>query len=296
MDLSNKIRTRVLPALQAWRARCRFEFDLDQAAVWRKVHQPILAIYGELDRQVPVAENSARLTESVERSGNRDFTLVIYPGASHAIGQTRTGELREEWIGYIPEYLTDMTNWVRQHAARVEHPAKQTRRGQPSEADEAFPPGHYDRLRWLGNAIVQAILFLFFAVFFLGWAFSEVVGLIRRRSQTGASTDRWGSKWLALGTMALCLLNTALLIGLVLLAFGLANQSKPEYPAALNRLPLAGSFSACATLMLVSFLVARWRAMRASRFTRIGWALFGTCAIAFVPFLYYWNMLGLSLY
>jgi hypothetical protein len=43
------------------RERCRYEFNLDQEAVWRQVHQPILARYGELDRQVPVAENSARL-------------------------------------------------------------------------------------------------------------------------------------------------------------------------------------------------------------------------------------------
>ena len=97
MDFSNSIRTGALPAPRSLRETCRFEFNLDQAALWRQVHQPILAIYGELDRQVPVAESSAKLSAAVEQSGNRDFTLLIYPAASHAIGKTRTGELGEDW-------------------------------------------------------------------------------------------------------------------------------------------------------------------------------------------------------
>ncbi len=67
VDLSNRIRSGSLPAPRAWRDSCRFEFDLDQAAVWRQVRQPILAIYGERDRHVPLAESSARLATAVER-------------------------------------------------------------------------------------------------------------------------------------------------------------------------------------------------------------------------------------
>jgi pimeloyl-ACP methyl ester carboxylesterase len=106
VDLSNRIRSGSLPAPRAWRDACRFEFDLDQAGVWGQVRQPVLAIYGESDRHVPVAESSAAL--AVAQSGNRDFTLIIYPGASHSIGQTRTGELGEQWTGYVPEYLVEL--------------------------------------------------------------------------------------------------------------------------------------------------------------------------------------------
>src|SRR5262249_26965165 len=133
-DLGNRIRSGSLPALQAWKDSTRFEFDLDQAAVWRQVRQPILAIYGESDQQVPVAESSQRLAAAVAESGNRDFTLIIYPRASHAIGQSQTGELGEEWIGYVPEYLQDMTDWVLQVTSGVQRPEGWPQRGRPTEA------------------------------------------------------------------------------------------------------------------------------------------------------------------
>jgi hypothetical protein len=62
----------------------------------------------------------------------------------------------------------------------------------------------------------------------------------------------------------------------------------------LNWLPLAGSLSACLALMLLAFLFVGWRASADSRRKRIGWILFATCALAFVPFLHYWNLLGLA--
>jgi hypothetical protein len=40
-------------------------------------------------------------------------------------------------------------------------------------------------------------------------------------------------------------------------------------------------------------LLSRWRALADSRRKRIGWLLLVTCAIGFVPFLHYWNLLGL---
>jgi hypothetical protein len=60
----------------------------------------------------------------------------------------------------------------------------------------------------------------------------------------------------------------------------------------LNWLPLVGSLSACLTLTLLALLLIRWRAPVDSRRKRIGWLLLAICAIAFVPFLHYWNLLG----
>ena len=89
-------------------------------------------------------------------------------------------------------------------------------------------------------------------------------------------------------------LNLVLLTGLVALALGLANPWEPSYTVVLNWLPLVGSLSVCLTLMLLALLLARWRAVADSRRRKIGWFMFATCAIAFVPFLHYWNLLGLD--
>jgi dienelactone hydrolase len=294
VDVSNRVRAGSLPAPRALRDSCRFEFDLDQAAVWQQVRQPILAIYGEKDRQVPPAENIARLSTAVEQSGNRDFTLIIYPDASHAIGRTRTGELGEEWTGYVPEYLDDMTDWVLQQVSGVKRPEGWPQRGRVAESDQPFPAEQYDRLRWYGNAPVQAIQFIVFAVVFLVGAVAGTVRLVRGRHRDPAPTVTRLRNWLTPVATGVSVLNLALLTGLVALTLGLANQREPRYPGVLNWLPLVGSLSVGLTLTLLALLGARWRAPSDSRRKRIGWVLFAICAIAFVPFLHYWNFLGLA--
>ena len=292
VDFGNRVRDGRLPAPQSLRDTCRFEFDLDQAAVWRQVRQPILAIYGARDRQVPLAENIARLSNVVEQSGQRDFTLIIYPGASHSVGKTQTGELGEEWTGYVPEYLEGMTDWVLERASGVKR-----RRALPQEVPvsdpEPFTAARYDGLRWYGNAPVQVLQLLVFAVVFLGGVSVGTIAMVRRRHDQAPMVTRLG-EWRPRVATAVSVLNLALLAGLVALARGLANAWEPSYPAALNWLPLAGSLSAGLTLMMLAMLLAGWRAMT-SRRKRIAWGLLAACAITFVPFLLYWNLLGLSL-
>jgi hypothetical protein len=295
VDLNNRIRSGRLPVPSAWRDACRFEFDLDQAAIWQQVRQPLLAIYGQRDQQVPVAQSSARLAAAVAQAGNRDFTLIIYPDASHAVGKTRTGELREEWTGYVPEYLEDMSDWVLQQASRVQRPEGWPQRGRLPESGQPFPAEHYDGLRWYGNVLVQAVQFIGFAVVFLGGAVAGLLGMVRGWYRDQTPTTSRLRKGLALAASVLSILNVARLIGLVWLTRGLSNQWEPRYPALLNRLPLVGSLSACLTLVLLALLLACWRALPDSRRTRIGWGLFVTCALAFVPFLHYWNILGFDL-
>jgi pimeloyl-ACP methyl ester carboxylesterase len=286
-DLGNRIRSGRLPAPQTVREIYRFENDLDQAAVWRQVRQPVLAIYGERDQHVPVAESSTAMRAAVAQAGNRDFTLIVYPEASHSIGKTRTGELGEKWTGYVPEYLEDMTDWVLQQSSGIERPQGWPQRGRVQESNQPFNARHYDRLRWYGNAPVQAIQLFVFATAFLVGAVAGTVGTIRGRKLR---------KWLAPVATAVSGLNLALLAGLAVLTLGLTDQLEPRYPAALNWLPLAGSLSVCLTLTLSALLIARWRSMLDSRRKRMGWGLFAICAIAFVPYLHYWNLLGLHLH
>jgi hypothetical protein len=93
----------------------------------------------------------------------------------------------------------------------------------------------------------------------------------------------------------LSVLNLALLAGLVTLACGLAIQWEPAYPVILGWLPLAGSLSVCLTLALLAILAARWPLVAISLWRRAAWLVFAICAIGFVPFLNYWNLLGLAL-
>src|SRR5262245_16645470 len=86
-----------------------------------------------------------------------------------------------------------------------------------------------------------------------------------------------------------------LLVGLVVAARRLTNQWEPGYPAALKWLPLAGSLSVSLAMLMLALLVASYRSSSSPRRKRTGWCPFMACSLAFVPFLHYWNLLGLSL-
>jgi hypothetical protein len=77
---------------------------------------------------------------------------------------------------------------------------------------------------------------------------------------------------------------------------GLPGQWKPTYSEVLNWLPLLGSLSAFLTFGWLGLLLWQWRKLPGSRTTRIGWVLFASGTIAFVPYLAYWNLLGLNLH
>ena len=247
-----------------------------------------------LRRRVSPRAIFRRVAAALVQSGNQDLTLIIYPGASHAIGKTRTGELGEEWLGYVPEYLDDMTDWVLQQASGAKRPEGWSQRGRAAASDQPFAPGHYDRLRWYGSAPLQAIQFIVFVAVFVGAGVAGTIRLVRRgyRDQTPIVTR--SGKWLTRVATLLSFVNLALLTGLITLTRALADAWQPKYPAFLNWLPLAGLLSACLTLTLVALIFAHWRALAESRRKRTGWLVLATGGVAFLPFLHYWDLLGLA--
>jgi pimeloyl-ACP methyl ester carboxylesterase len=85
-----------------WDLRCRAE----------KVQCPVLAIYGEDDRQVPPNLNATRLREYLCETNNRDFEVLVMPGADHVLARTGSGANGD----FVPGYLDKMTVWIRAHA------------------------------------------------------------------------------------------------------------------------------------------------------------------------------------
>lgn len=63
----------------------RLDPYLDSEALWRRVAQPVLGLWGELDCQVPAVESAQRLFAALRSGGNRNHTLRVFPGGSHAL-------------------------------------------------------------------------------------------------------------------------------------------------------------------------------------------------------------------
>jgi pimeloyl-ACP methyl ester carboxylesterase len=81
--------------------------------LWEQVKVPVLLIYGERDRNTPVAPSLAGIGEALKKAGNSDFTPLILPGAAHNLTiQWQQGEPFFWWHA-APGYSDLLTAWVK---------------------------------------------------------------------------------------------------------------------------------------------------------------------------------------
>lgn len=91
----------------------RYFLAHDPAPVLRALKAPVLAVYGELDAQVPAAENARAAREALK--GVRGATVVELPGLNHLLQQAETGSPQEyadidETVS--PRALQLMVDWI----------------------------------------------------------------------------------------------------------------------------------------------------------------------------------------
>lgn len=81
--------------------------------LWEQVKVPVLLIYGERDRNTPVAPSLAGIGQALQKAGNTDYTLIIIPGAAHNLTiQWHAGEPFFWWYG-APGYSDLLVAWVK---------------------------------------------------------------------------------------------------------------------------------------------------------------------------------------
>ncbi len=97
-----------------------FLFNLrhDPGQTLQQVHCPVLAIIGELDRQVPPSENLAAIDAALRAGGNQEITALELPRLNHFLQTSVTGTPTE--YGRIEETLAPaaldaMTEWIGAH-------------------------------------------------------------------------------------------------------------------------------------------------------------------------------------
>ncbi len=97
-----------IPAKDNWR-RGWFPLVLgfDPSPLWEKVKAPVLSVMGESDLNVKVSENAPIMERALKKGKNKDFTIKIFPKASHAILVSERGRQR-----LASGYLDFITEWV----------------------------------------------------------------------------------------------------------------------------------------------------------------------------------------
>ena len=93
----------------------RFFLDYDPATALEQVNVPVLALFGELDLQVPPEVNLEPMERALERGGNDDVTIHTFPSANHLFLRAETGSPNEyptmEKV-FVPRFLELMTEWI----------------------------------------------------------------------------------------------------------------------------------------------------------------------------------------
>jgi pimeloyl-ACP methyl ester carboxylesterase len=90
----------------------------DPQPVWEKTTVPVLALYGELDRNAPAPRNAATLERYLRKAGNKDFTIIILPKANHYGMEAERGFLDGELSRLkrtVPGFLDGPLQWTLKH-------------------------------------------------------------------------------------------------------------------------------------------------------------------------------------
>ena len=69
--------------------------EYDPGPAWEKVRCPVLAIYGEKDTSLPANESLPIIRRGLDRAGNRDVTIKVFPRADHGLMTSETGGPKE---------------------------------------------------------------------------------------------------------------------------------------------------------------------------------------------------------
>ena len=258
---------------------------------WSRVDQPVLAMWGQLDQNVPVGESVAGLKHSLAQANNRKWTMLILPLANHSLGVSETGALQSKWRGYAPGSLKTMTDWVHGVIDDPSQTGALKQEGFAQETGVLSKMARYEKLRWYGNGTVQAALWILFLINFLANTIAGVrwslTRLFRRQQNEAVSASNRVVNF----KRAICVLDFLILVAFAITVLSVIDQIHPSCPAVLHYLPLLGTVATLATIALLVVLVRTrrdgWMVAR-----RIRGSLDVFCLILFVPFMFYWNLIG----
>jgi pimeloyl-ACP methyl ester carboxylesterase len=92
----------------------KVEMNYDPRIALRKLTVPVLFVFGDQDRLVPVQTSIDIIRQTLTESGHRDFTIKTFPRADHGI-RLASFDGRGQ---FAPGYLQTMSNWVHSKVAR----------------------------------------------------------------------------------------------------------------------------------------------------------------------------------
>jgi pimeloyl-ACP methyl ester carboxylesterase len=259
---------------------------------WSHVNQPVLAMWGQLDQHIPVGESVAGLKNSLAQANNENWTIIILPQTNHDLKISETGALQSKSHGYPPGALQTMTDWAWSAIDHLSEIGKMKQEGVAPEAGILPRFASYESLRWYGNGTIQAALWFLFLISFSANTIAGARCCLTRLFRRQQSVALPASNRVVNLIRAICALNILILVTFSIIALLVLDQLHPSCPSVLLFVPLLGTVSTLATVAILIVLARtprdhRWTAARSIRFS-----LNVLCLVLFVPFMFYWNLIG----
>jgi pimeloyl-ACP methyl ester carboxylesterase len=90
--------------------------DFDPRPLWEHTTIPVLAIFGAEDKSTPTDESVRRIDLALQKSGNRDHVIKVFPKADHAMLVSAPGADRADWQRPVSGWLDLMVSWLQKHS------------------------------------------------------------------------------------------------------------------------------------------------------------------------------------
>ena len=107
-----------------WWKRAPLIANFNPIPLWERTRIPVLAVYGELDRNAPAPPNAAALERSLRKAGNKNYLIKVFPKGNHEFMEAKTGFLDESLYlqKYVPGFFdifSTFENQRRRHIKRA---------------------------------------------------------------------------------------------------------------------------------------------------------------------------------
>ncbi|GAA4612599.1 alpha/beta hydrolase [Actinoallomurus liliacearum] len=263
----------------------------DPVPVLQRLRQPVLALWGEHDTQVPPRESAQIFQRVLARAGNDHVTIRFVAGAGHNGHRTSDGfeNLGGPLLGghplgaLAPGYADTMTAWIHQVAAG--HPPLSSAAAPPRQALTSRAPSNG---AWYEANGLQWAAIAFFLLAFAGY---PVTGIVRRiLGRTAAVPARRPARLLA-ATGLVTVAGTLLFTLAVFATSGrLGDPVLAGRPLSWLVLQLLAVIVAVATVVTA---VSAWRNRRTpAAGGRVRIAMVVTAGAIFIPWAVYWGLLA----
>jgi len=253
------------------------EAGFDPVPVWQQVRQPVLARWGQLDRDALPRLSSQLIGSALDRGGNTHHSIRIVPGVNHNLhltadaGFDRLPTIPADYADYETAWITDPTRVLTGPSIALA----------AEPAAPSLEPGAWYDTTWTQLAILLLLLCAF-AGYQLAGAIQRIRRGVRRRSTRSA-------RWLAV------LAPVTIAGALAYLLFLLATAAKVTGPVVLGRpVPwLVLQLLALATVAATAAVAMTWRHHRQfGAADRIRLGLLTTGGVLFIPWAIHWGLLA----